>query len=193
MARGTAGAAAGRRRRTGVAVSLADCQPAWIPYFTVFAVAELLPRMVRGLRTVTEARALPAGLPVPGRRPFLASTIGLVAGKGLQMGGGFLFWVIAARAAPPLELALVAAVVSAVMLCTQLGQMGTGAGVIVSLGTGGNRTAVLDTAFSVVLIAGSPSRQPRCWWARSPAATSRQRRARSASRRCSSSPSLPAR
>ena len=92
---------------------------------------------------------------MPGRRPFLASTIGLVAGKGLQMGGGFLFWVIAARAAPPLELGLVAAVVSAVMLCTQLGQMGTGAGVIVSLGTGGNRTAVLDTAFSVVLIAGA--------------------------------------
>jgi O-antigen/teichoic acid export membrane protein len=104
---------------------------------------------------VTEARALPAGLPVPGRRPFLASTIGLVAGKGLQMGGGFLFWVIAARAASPVELGLVAAVVSAVMLCTQLGQMGTGAGVIVSLGTGGNRTAVLDTAFTVVLIAGA--------------------------------------
>ncbi len=104
---------------------------------------------------MTEARALPTGLPVPGRRPFLASTIGLVAGKGLQMGGGFLFWVIAARAASPVELGLVAAVVSAVMLCTQLGQMGTGAGVIVSLGTGGNRTAVLDTAFTVVLIAGA--------------------------------------
>ena len=104
---------------------------------------------------MTEARALPAGLPVSGRRPFLASTIGLVAGKGLQMGGGFLFWVIAARAASPVELGLVAAVVSAVMLCTQLGQMGTGAGVIVSLGTGRNRTAVLDTAFTVVLIAGA--------------------------------------
>ena len=104
---------------------------------------------------MTEARALPAGLPVSGRRPFLASTIGLVAGKGLQMGGGFLFWVIAARAASPVELGLVAAVVSAVMLCTQLGQMGTGAGVIVSLGTGGDRTAVLDTAFTVVLIAGA--------------------------------------
>jgi O-antigen/teichoic acid export membrane protein len=104
---------------------------------------------------VTEARALPTGLPVPGRRPFMASTIGLVAGKGLQMGGGFLFWVIAARAASPVELGLVAAVVSAVLLCTQLGQMGTGAGVIVSLGTGGNRTAVLDTAFTVVLLAGA--------------------------------------
>ena len=117
-----------------------------------------------------------------------------MAGKGLQMGGGFLFWVIAARARLPVELGLVAAVVSAVMLCTQLGQMGTGAGVIVSLGTGGNRTAVLDTAFTVVLIAGCRRRGRRArWWAPSPVATSRRRRAPSASRHCSCSPSSPAR
>src|SRR3954453_11170892 len=124
MARGTPGPAAGGRCRTRCRGEPGPPATRVGPLLLRVRGRELL-RHGAGAATVTEARALPAGLPVPGRRPFLASTIGLVAGKGVEVGGGVLFWVVAARAAPPVELALVAAVVSAVMLCTQLGQMGT--------------------------------------------------------------------
>ena len=50
------------------------------------------------------------------------------------MGTGYLFWLVAARTATVHEVGVAAAAVSAVMLCTQLGLLGSGAASIVMLG-----------------------------------------------------------
>lgn len=90
---------------------------------------------------------------VPRRSGLAASSVWLLLAKGLQMGGGFVFWVLAARNASVETVGLAAASISAVMLCTQLGILGTGSAVIISLSRGESIKHVLDTAFTVLTIA----------------------------------------
>lgn len=85
---------------------------------------------------------------------ILSGSVGPYLGKLLQMGSGFVFWAIAAHAATLRELGIAAATVSAVMLCTQLGALGTGSAVITSIGRGGDPREVLDSALTVVLGSG---------------------------------------
>jgi O-antigen/teichoic acid export membrane protein len=79
-----------------------------------------------------------------------------VLGKAAQMGGGFLFWVVAARSAAVSDVGLAVATVSAVLLGTQLALLGVGSAVITQLPWEADRgRGLLDTAFSVVLITGA--------------------------------------
>lgn len=81
------------------------------------------------------------------------SSTWLLVAKGMQMGAGFLFWVVAAHSASVSNVGIAAACVSGVMLCTQIGVLGTGSAVIVALGRGEASKPVLDTAFSILVIA----------------------------------------
>lgn len=90
------------------------------------------------------------------RRSLAHNSLGLVAGKGAQIVGGFLFWVVAARVATPHEVGLTAAAASAVMLCTQVAALGAGSAVIMAMGRGRDTARTLDTAFSLVTVAGAP-------------------------------------
>jgi O-antigen/teichoic acid export membrane protein len=71
------------------------------------------------------------------------------------MGAGFLFWVVAARASAVTEIGVAVAAVSAVMLCTQLALLGTGSAVIVAIGRDDSPGPVLDTAFTILAVAGT--------------------------------------
>jgi O-antigen/teichoic acid export membrane protein len=78
----------------------------------------------------------------------------MLVGKCLQMGCGFLFWVMAARAADVVDVGIAAASVAGIMLCTQIGVVGTGSAVIVSFARKDqSREHVLDIAFTLVLVA----------------------------------------
>ncbi len=90
---------------------------------------------------------------LPRRGALGRRSVWLLVAKGLQMGGGFLFWVVAARSASVESVGLAAACISGVMLCTQLGVLGTGSAVIIGLSEGEDVKEVLDTAFSVLGIA----------------------------------------
>ena len=87
---------------------------------------------------------------VEGRSLTLSSFL-LVVGKAFQIGFGFLFWIVAARATSVDAMGTVAATVSAVMLVTQIGLLGVGAAMIVSIGRGQPVSHVLDTGFTVVI------------------------------------------
>jgi O-antigen/teichoic acid export membrane protein len=91
--------------------------------------------------------------PTAARRSLLLRSVWLLAAKGFQMGAGFLFWVVAARTASVVDVGVAAAAVSAILLCTQLGLLGTGSAVVVALGRGQPRKPTLDTAFTVVVTA----------------------------------------
>jgi O-antigen/teichoic acid export membrane protein len=82
-----------------------------------------------------------------------ARSVWLVCAKGVQMGGGFLFWIVAARSASVPDVGLAVATVSAVMLCTQLGILGVGSAAIIALGRGRPVRQVLDSSFTVVVAA----------------------------------------
>lgn len=86
------------------------------------------------------------------RRSISWSSALLVAGKGFQMGSGFLFWIIAARTTSVADMGTVAASVSAVILCTQIALLGIGASMIVAIGRGEHPGRVLDTGFTVVAL-----------------------------------------
>jgi O-antigen/teichoic acid export membrane protein len=90
---------------------------------------------------------------LPRRGALGLRSMWLLVAKGLQMGGGFLFWVVAARNASVESVGIAAACVSGIMLCTQLGVLGTGSAVIIGLGEGEDVEDVLDTAFSVLGVA----------------------------------------
>lgn len=87
------------------------------------------------------------------RRSLALSSVWLLVAKGLQMGAGFVFWVVAANSASVVDVGIAAACVAGVMLCTQLGVLGTGSAVIIALGRGQNPKQVLDTALSVLAVA----------------------------------------
>ena len=86
-------------------------------------------------------------------RSMTRSSAMLVLGKASQLGSGFLFWVVAARLTSVAEMGTVAATVSAVMLVTQLGLLGVGSAMIVSIGRGEPIGRVMDTGFTVVTVA----------------------------------------
>lgn len=83
------------------------------------------------------------------------NSIWLLIGKAFQMGVGFLFWIVAARAATVVDVGVAAASVSAVILCTQFGVLGSGNAVILALGRGEPRRQTLDTAFTLVTMAAA--------------------------------------
>ena len=78
----------------------------------------------------------------------------VLLGKGVQMGAGFAFWVVAARSLTLTEVGVTAAACSAVMLCTQLAILGTGSAVIVRVGRRHPVAETLDLALTIVLVAG---------------------------------------
>lgn len=95
--------------------------------------------------------------PAPGTAPVAARTLtmlpnslALIASKAATMGLGFLFWLIAARLFAPSEVGLAAAIVAAMMLCTQIALAGLGSAVIALLPRELPRPgALLDCAFTL--------------------------------------------
>lgn len=61
--------------------------------------------------------------------PILSSA-GLIAGRIVSLGLGFLAWLVAARLFPPNEVGLASGVVAAMMLCVQLALFGVGSALI---------------------------------------------------------------
>jgi len=102
---------------------------------------------------VTDDALTPRATPSATRDSLSRSSIGLIIGKGFQMGSGFLFWVLAARVASVADIGFAAATVSAVMFSTQVGLLGTSSAVIIQIGRGTDARAVLDTAFTLVGLA----------------------------------------
>ena len=72
-----------------------------------------------------------AGAPAAvGELNMTANSIALIASRVVAMGLGFLFWLLAARTFPPAQVGVAAAVVSAMMLCTNIALLGLGSAVI---------------------------------------------------------------
>jgi O-antigen/teichoic acid export membrane protein len=86
---------------------------------------------------------------------MVVSSLGLIGGKAVAMGLGFLFWLLAARFFSPGVVGLTAGAVSALMLCVQLASLGVGSAFIASYPRyrhdPGN---LLDTALTLQLLAG---------------------------------------
>lgn len=81
-----------------------------------------------------------------------ANSLTLIGSKVSLMGLGFLFWLAAARLFDAAVVGLAAAVVSAMMLCTQIALVGIGSAVIRLLpGELERPRALLDTAFTIVV------------------------------------------
>jgi O-antigen/teichoic acid export membrane protein len=87
------------------------------------------------------------------RRSMNRASTMMVLGKASQLGSGFLFWLVAARLTSVADMGTVAATVSVVLLVTQIGLLGVGAAMIVSIGRGEPLGRVLDTGFTVVTAA----------------------------------------
>jgi O-antigen/teichoic acid export membrane protein len=93
--------------------------------------------------------------PARGRTGFVGTSLGLVAGKTVSLGVGFLFWVLAARTADVHDVGLAAGVVSLVMLATQLAIAGTGSSFILNQARFEERLPrLLDAAVTVVVLTG---------------------------------------
>jgi O-antigen/teichoic acid export membrane protein len=81
----------------------------------------------------------------------LSNGLTLIGAKTITMGLGFLFWVLAARLFAPYDVGLAAGVVAAMMLCTQLAQLGFGSAFITHFPRlKGHAAALLDTSFMLV-------------------------------------------
>lgn len=103
-----------------------------------------------------DASGGPAREHVPAGAGFLTTSAGLIAGKVVSLGVGFLFWVLAARAADVRDVGVAAGAVSLMMLTTQLGIAGTGSAFILShQGEQDRRRRLLDTAVTLVLLTSS--------------------------------------
>jgi O-antigen/teichoic acid export membrane protein len=86
----------------------------------------------------------------------LSNGLTLIAAKAITMGLGFAFWVLAARLFVPREVGLAAGVVSAMMLCTQLAQLGFGSAFITHFPQLKRRPGpLLDTSFTLVAALGA--------------------------------------
>lgn len=78
---------------------------------------------------------------------------GMVTGRVAAMGLGFLFWLLAAHVAPAAEIGFAAAVVSAMMLCTQFAQLGVGSAFISLSGEHRQQPGVLlDVALTLTAV-----------------------------------------
>lgn len=85
-----------------------------------------------------------------------SNSIALIGARVTAMGLGFLFWLLAARLFPPSEVGLAAAVISAMMLCTNIALLGLGAAVISRLPH--HRVApaaLLNSVLSLVTVASA--------------------------------------
>jgi O-antigen/teichoic acid export membrane protein len=81
------------------------------------------------------------------------NALAVMAGKTLTMGLGFVFWLVAAHEFARSEVGIAAAVVSAMMLCTQFAIGGVGSAVITCYADFHRRPArLLDTSVTVVVI-----------------------------------------
>jgi O-antigen/teichoic acid export membrane protein len=82
------------------------------------------------------------------------SSLGLIVGKGVLMGLGFLFWLFAARRFAARDVGLTAGAISAIMLGVQLSMLGVGSAFIIRYPRHQRRPAdLLDTAITVVAVA----------------------------------------
>jgi O-antigen/teichoic acid export membrane protein len=81
------------------------------------------------------------------------NSVALIGAKVATMGLGFVFWIVAARLFAPAEVGLAAAVVSAMMLCTQLALVGLGSAVIALYPRHQARPeALLNSAFTIATL-----------------------------------------
>ena len=71
-----------------------------------------------------------AGAPGSGELTMTANSIALIASRVVAMALGFLFWLVAARTFPAAQVGVAAAVISAMMLCTNIALLGLGSAVI---------------------------------------------------------------
>src|SRR5215216_1184889 len=86
----------------------------------------------------------------------ISNGLTLIGAKSITMGLGFLFWVLAARSFAPRDVGLAAGVVSAMMLCTQLAQLGFGSAFITHFPRFKRRpAALLNTSFTLVAALGA--------------------------------------
>lgn len=88
------------------------------------------------------------------------SSLGLLVGKLLQMGGGFIFWIAAAHTASTTTVGVTAAMVSGLMLCVQIALLGVGAAttILIHRHNSGEVSAhhqTIDDAVSFVLLSGA--------------------------------------
>ncbi|MFN2522638.1 MAG: lipopolysaccharide biosynthesis protein [Mycobacteriales bacterium] len=101
---------------------------------------------------MTAAPELQAGSRT-GARPFLTTSLGLVVGRMAALGTGFLFWLLAARAASPYAVGVAAGAVSLMMLGTQFAIAGAGSSFILHHArVGERRRELLDAALTIVLL-----------------------------------------
>ena len=86
----------------------------------------------------------------------ISNGLALIGAKTITMGLGFLFWVLAARLFAPRDVGLAAGVVAAMMLCTQLAQLGFGSAFITHFPRFKSRPGpLLDTSFTLVTVLGA--------------------------------------
>ena len=84
---------------------------------------------------------------------FLVTSVGLIGGKVVSLGVGFLFWLLAARTADVQDVGLAAGAVSLMMLATQLAIAGAGSSFILNRSRYEDRLPrLLDTAVTIVLL-----------------------------------------
>ena len=109
----------------GIGLSLVRLRPQWIPYYLCFAIFNYL-AMIAELAGAAPQITERLVRRVLGKGAMTGDAIGLIVGRMASLGLGFLFWLIAAHVATPAQVGFTAAVVSAMMLCTQFAQLGTG-------------------------------------------------------------------
>src|SRR5215212_89846 len=86
-------------------------------------------------------------------RSITGNAFGMVSGRVAAMGLGFIFWLTAAHAAPQADVGFAAAVVSAMMLCTQFAQLGVGSAFIALLPSERRPPAhLLDIALTLTVV-----------------------------------------
>ncbi len=86
----------------------------------------------------------------------IANGLTLIGSKAITMGLGFIFWVIAARAFDPRQVGIAAGAVSAMMLCTQIAQLGFGSAFITHYPARRREPApLLNTSFTLVAALGA--------------------------------------
>jgi len=99
----------------------------------------------------------PEPRPTQARPPLSQITNGLtlIGSKAIPMGLGFVFWVIAARSFAPRQVGIAAGAVAAMMLCTQIAQLGFGSAFITHYPARRREPApLLNTSFTLVAALG---------------------------------------
>jgi glycosyltransferase involved in cell wall biosynthesis/O-antigen/teichoic acid export membrane protein len=136
----------------GLVLSLVRLRPQWIPYYLCFAFFNYL-AMITELTSARSGATERLRSRVLGKGAMTGDAIGLIVGRMASLGLGFLFWLVAAHVARPAQVGFTAGVVSAMMLCTQFAQLGTGQAFIKLYPRHIRSPApLLDTVLSVAVI-----------------------------------------